>query len=264
MIKCKMIHAFPDKYKQLYSEMQDGSTIREWINSVERMSNSLIKDCPELMISIFKTRYNVPESWSIYFDGEYHFKKSKGKAEQNILEELRKIGCWNGSEWIVKDKDLGKLIYKEEINKFKGDMLEILSEIFFNCFSSDEGVGIKDYTPIELDSDFGVDAIGKNVNNHDCVVQVKYRKNVENVIKYEDIAKTFTSATLQLQISDVYFHNNTIYLFTTASGVTGSFEKIMEKKVVVINRGVISTKIDNNKTFWNFAHEQIEKSFTKP
>jgi hypothetical protein len=72
------------------------------------MSNRLIKDCPELMISIFKTRYNVPDSWSIYFDGEYHFKKSKGKAESNILEELRKIGCWNGSEWIVKDIDSGK------------------------------------------------------------------------------------------------------------------------------------------------------------
>lgn len=265
MLKCKMIHAFPDKYKQLYSEMKNGSTIRQWINSVEQMANSLIKDSPELMINIFRIRYNVSSDWNIYHDnGNYHFRKITKNPEQNIIDELKSIGLWNGSEWIVKHTNFGRLIYREDINKFKGDMLEVLSEIFFNCFGADEAIGIKEYSPIELNSDFGVDAIGKNVNNHNCVVQIKYRKNVNNLIEYSDISKTYTSALLQLNIPDVYLHDHTIYLFTTASGVTGSFEKVMKNKVVIINRSIISTKIDNNKTFWEFASKEIGSSLEIP
>ena len=45
-------------------------------------------------------------------------------------------------------------------NKFKGDMLEVFSEIFFYQFQSDEGLGITEYQPIEIGDDYGVDARG--------------------------------------------------------------------------------------------------------
>ena len=42
--------------------------------------------------------------------------------------------------------------------------------------------------------------------------------------------------------------------------MTGAFTKVMQKKVVIINKGVISTKIDNNTTFWNLAYNMIFKT----
>jgi len=51
-----------------------------------------------------------------------------------------------------------------------------------------------------------------------------------------------------------------VFLFTTAKGVTGAFEKVMKQKVRIINRSIISTKIDNNKTFWEFAFKEISES----
>lgn len=261
MIKCKMIHEYPDKYREIYLQASTGFTIREWINLVENKSLTLIKQLPELNITIFKARYKVSDDWNIYYnDNQYFLKKKSGKIEESMKQLLRSIGFYNGNEWISKELDFGKLIYSEDINKFKGDMLEVLSEIFFNAFKTDEAIGLKEYEPINLEDDFGIDATGVNVNNHKCVVQVKYRKNPDSLIEYSDIAKTYTSSLLQLNLSDIYYHDNTIFLFTTAKGVTGAFEKVMKQKVRVINRSIISTKIDNNKTFWKFAFKEISES----
>ncbi len=146
----------------------------------------------------------------------------------------------------------------DQQNKFKGDQLEVLAEIFFNAFKNDEGVGIKDYTPVQIGDDFGVDATGINVNGHKVAVQVKYRSNpVDDLISYADLARTYTSANLSLGNEDITRYDNTLYLFTTAAGVTGAATKVFGKKLVIINRNIISTKIDNNKNFWEQAYNLI-------
>ena len=145
-------------------------------------------------------------------------------------------------------------------NKFKGDMLEVFSEIFFKNFESDEGLGITSYQPIEINDDYGVDARGINVNGKQSAIQVKYRSNPEDRISYADIARTFTSAVLQLQMNDVIDNDRTVFLFTNAGGVTGAFDKVMQKKTVIITRDIISTKVDNNVTFWQNAYDMMYRT----
>lgn len=145
-------------------------------------------------------------------------------------------------------------------NKFKGDMLEVFSEIFFKQFESDESLGITEYQPIEINDDYGVDARGINVNGKQTAIQVKYRSNPEDRISYADIARTFTSAVLQLHMKDVIDNDRTVFLFTNAGGVTGAFDTVMQKKTVIITRGVIATKVDNNITFWKNAYDLIYRT----
>lgn len=143
---------------------------------------------------------------------------------------------------------------EDDKNKFRGDMLEILAEIFFTIFHADEGVGVKEYTPVSLEEDYGVDAIGVNVNGHRIAVQVKYRGNPVDLIPYADLTRTYTSAQIQFEID---MKDHTLYLFTTARGVSYACSKMLQKRLVVINRNILSTKIDNNKTFWGRASEMI-------
>lgn len=147
---------------------------------------------------------------------------------------------------------------QEEIrNKFRGDMLEVFAEIFFNIFNADEGVGIIDYEPVALAEDYGVDATGTNVNGHKVAVQVKYRGNPAELITYTDLAKTWASATAFLHLTDMFEHDKILYLFTSGKGANSVCQKVFGKKLVVINRGIISTKVDNNINFWRQAYTMV-------
>jgi hypothetical protein len=137
--------------------------------------------------------------------------------------------------------------------KLRGDMLEVLSEIFFNAFQNDEAVGIKEYAPVAIDEDYGVDAVGINPNGIKVAVQCKY-KNFEPVT-YTELAKTFTSGLLILKCD--LMQSNSIYVFTTAVAFSSAVDKNLGSKVVKIDRNVISRKIDNNRTFWQYAYDQI-------
>ena len=195
MLKCTMIHSFPQEYFDLYRMAENGFTFRQWNNEVLRIANS---------------------------------------RELNFDDDAK--------------------------NKFKGDMLEVFSEIFFKQFESDESLGITEYQPIEINDDYGVDARGINVNGKQSAIQVKYRSNPEDRISYADIARTFTSAVLQLHMKDVIDNDRTVFLFTNAGGVTGAFDTVMQKKTVIITRGVITTKVDNNITFWKNAYDLIYRT----
>lgn len=143
----------------------------------------------------------------------------------------------------------------DRLNSFKGDTLEVLAEIFFDIYASDPAVGIKDYSPVSLDEDYGVDGIGINVNGDRCAVQEKYRANPLELITYSDIAKTDSSGRrLHHLLLD---KNDTIFLFTTGQGITSACEKVFGKIIRVINRRIISGYIDNNQNFWERAEELI-------
>lgn len=137
--------------------------------------------------------------------------------------------------------------------KFRGDMLEVLSEIFFNEFESDEAVGLREYSPVVIEEDFGVDATGINPANTKVAIQCKY-KNFEPVT-YTELAKTFTSGLLVLKCD--LMERNSIYVFTTAVQFSSAIDKNLGSKVVKIDRDVISRKIDNNRTFWQNAYKRI-------
>ena len=161
-------------------------------------------------------------------------------------------------EWNNEVLRYAHTLFRDDIdaqNKFKGDMLEVFAEIFFAQFQADPEFGLSEYEPVEISDDFGVDAKAINVAGHHSVIQVKYRSNPEDVISYADIARTYTSALCQFHIDDVYKHNNTVFLFTNAGGVTGAFTTVMQRKTVILNRQFIASKVDNNESFWKEAYQ---------
>ena len=158
------------------------------------------------------------------------------------------------SEWINDVEILANTMPDtDSALKLRGDMFEVLSEIFFNAFQNDEAVGIKDYEPVAINEDYGVDAVGINPNGLRVAVQCKY-KNFEPVT-YTELAKTFTSGLLILKCD--LMQANSIYVFTTAVQFSSAVDKNLGSKVVKIDRNVISRKIDNNRTFWQYAFDEI-------
>ena len=164
------------------------------------------------------------------------------------------------NEWI-KDVEIlaNTMSDNDSALKLRGDMLEVLSEIFFTAFKNDEAVGIKDYEPVAINEDYGVDAVGINPNGLRVAVQCKY-KNFEPVT-YTELAKTFTSGLLILKCD--LMQANSIYVFTTAVQFSSAVDKNLGSKVRKIDRNVISRKIDNNRTFWQYAFDEIYSTLSR-
>jgi hypothetical protein len=145
-------------------------------------------------------------------------------------------------------------------NEFRGDMLEILAEIFFKNSSFDDRFGLSNYIVADSTSDYGVDATGYNVNGHKCAVQCKYRANPkpqgDDQIKYEDLTKTYFDGREN--------HNcdldkpHTVFLFTTANTYSCIIDANFKKKLVFIGRNQLSEIIHQNVNFWNICIKEIQ------
>ena len=191
MLRVSHIHGRPDVYHDLFQTFRTGTTIREFINTIEQLSTAL------------------------------------------------------------------KFSNDDEQQKFKGDSLEVLSELFFTFNSTSPRHGIRDYEPVSISDDFGVDAIGYNANGHKVAVQCKYKSNHQEPILYADVAKTFCSGLLDFEC-DVT-QDNTIFVFTTSNVMTGALSRL-EKKLVFLSRNMIGSEIDNNKSFWELCYLKVYNS----
>lgn len=216
------------------------------------LKTSLIFEQPKDYYDIFSHMLSLRENASIrQFVNKT---ESMSNAYCNSVEDLCKVMFFDSIE--------SKEAYiKDKVNKYKGDLLEILSEIFFTEYKSDPAVGIKEYTPVSITDDFGVDATGINVNGNKVAIQVKYRANVSDRIDYESVAKTFTSAVCQHGINPAY--DSIIYIFTTAQGCDFPPEKVLENKLVTLNRSIIANKVDGNITFWENAYKSVYEALDR-
>jgi len=190
------------------------------------------------MLKIKHVANHATEYYNLFLD--FH---ENGGTLKKFVERIEKL-----SEEI-------RFYNEDERNKFKGDSLEILAEIFFMNFASDEAVGLRDYAPVPLDEDYGVDATGINANGHRSVVQVKYRANPLEMITYEDIAKTAINGIYNFQLDKDQIHN--IFIFTTSNHLSVQCKTFFGERLVFINREIIRNKIDNNANFWDFAFKEI-------
>lgn len=141
--------------------------------------------------------------------------------------------------------------------KFKGDALEILAELFFTRFNCDPAFGLTDYKPTNPNDDFGVDATGINANGDLSVVQVKYRRNPANEIRYKDLAKTAIDGIYNFGLDGKRDYN--VFVFTTADDVQWQCKKRFGKHLVIINRALIKRTIDNNRNFWKLAFGAVQE-----
>lgn len=195
-------------------------------------------------------KYYIPCCY--LFEG---FKNRHGNATfDEFLKEVEQISK-KGIDDNLNGKEIHFRVPEDERFTFKGDMLEILAEIFFKAFANSPEVGITQYTPIPLPEDYGVDGKGMNAAGTSCAVQVKYRDNPMEKILYAEIAKTYTSGKIQLGLP--LDTDNCIYVFTSAWEITGACQTVFGKMLRVINREIISREIDNNISFWNTAFEEI-------
>lgn len=157
------------------------------------------------------------------------------------------------------EKWVSKIPDPEEQDILRGDMLEILAEIFFGAFANDPAVGLTGYTPVPLPEDYGMDGAGVNAAGTACAVQIKYRGDPTDLVTYAEIARTFTSAVLQKNMP-LYNGKDNIFIFTSAYDVTVACKTVLGDKIHILNRAVISNKIDNNVSFWKHAYEEIKKT----
>lgn len=146
----------------------------------------------------------------------------------------------------------------DKANIFRGDMLEVLAELFFKAFPNSPQVGLKDYTPVPLEEDFGVDGTGTNPTTTRCAVQVKYRGDPKDPVTYGELAKTYTSARVQLGLP--MEGPDCLYLFTTANEVTPACQGVFKKMLRVLNREIIGNEINNNASFWQMAYEEVSQT----
>lgn len=141
---------------------------------------------------------------------------------------------------------------------FKGDMLEILAEMFFKAFANDPRVGLKDYEPVPIEEDYGVDGRGTNASGKQCAVQVKYRVNPLDFPTYAEIARTYASGRIQLGLD--LQGDDCIFVFTTANAVSIACHAVFKKMIRVLDRRIIGTEINNNVSFWQLAYDEIEET----
>lgn len=150
---------------------------------------------------------------------------------------------------------------KDTANKFKGDMLEVFAEIFFGAYQNDPVVGIKDYKPVPLSEDYGVDATGINVVGNPVAIQCKFRSNPSEAIKYRDLTKTFFAGRdlhhLPLNYDDA------VIVLTTCNNLNKHVKRTMGSKVRLIGRSMISLRVDNNVSFWSEAEQRIIATIDK-
>jgi hypothetical protein len=179
----------------------------------------------------------------------------------NIFEDFLKRGTSNATleEYMKAVEIYAKTIKDDDARlTFKGDMLEILAEIFFKAFANDPRVGLRNYAPIPLDEDYGVDGQGCNANGKKCAVQVKYRANPLDLVTYAEIARTYASGVVQLGLD--LKGDNCIFVFTTANGVNFHCETVFKKMLRILNRPVIENEINNNASFWQLAFNEIRET----
>jgi len=188
---------------------------------------------------------------SSYPDAYLQLFQAPKDGQEDTLREFM-----NAVERMVGPKGL-KLRGQKDKYKFKGDALEILAELFFTRFNSDPAFGLTEYKPTNPNDDFGVDATGVNANGHLSVVQVKYRRNPANEIRYKDLAKTAIDGIYNFGVDGKQDYN--VFLFTTADNVQWQAKKRLGNHLVIINRAIIKRTIDNNRNFWKLCFAEVQE-----
>lgn len=177
---------------------------------------------------------------------------------RSINEFVRRVD--NLSIKYIKNKDEENQD-SDPANKFKGDMLEVFSEIFFGAFQNDTSVGVRNYTPVPLSEDYGVDATGINVVNNEVVIQCKFKSNPSDAVTYEDIAKTYTAG--RKRHHQILEADDTVILITTCNSVSKACKEVFGTQLRLVSKSIISQRVDNNLAFWEEAEQRVAATLEK-
>lgn len=153
-------------------------------------------------------------------------------------------------------KTFQKFSYPDQ-DKLKGDLFEIFAESFFILLSSDNRIGVYNYTPAPSASDYGVDGFGIGMDDKPCTIQVKYRSDSTTELTQDDIKQFAYQSIINYNV-DKDTKNNMI-VFTNARGLHWITDtRVFSGRIRSIGYSEISTLIDNNIVFWKNLKELIE------
>ena len=151
-------------------------------------------------------------------------------------------------------------------DKYKGDGLEFLVEIFLKSHAYDNRIGITDYEPTQSD-DNGVDGCGINLSGQKCVVQVKYRSNSAKLLTATEdrLSNIISDGMLKHGVNLTLDDQKAVkekkiaplhYVITTANGLHHYTDIEFFKGVVhCIGYNQLKVMLDNNHSFWNLCRK---------
>ena len=140
--------------------------------------------------------------------------------------------------------------------KFKGDIFEIFTEIFFKLYSSHNKIGVYDYQPVPDVLDNGVDGIGVGNDEKPIAIQAKYKSNVTAVLTSKDLKQFPYHAIVKYKVEPT----GNLILFTSGKGLHWHSEnEVFQGTIKTIGYQAISSFIDNNTVFWKNCLNLIRK-----
>lgn len=148
------------------------------------------------------------------------------------------------------------------LDRMKGDIFEIFTEIFMKLLGSHNTIGVYNYEPVSKEDDYGVDGIGKGIDYENLTVQIKYRSDPKTELTERDI-KQFTSQSWKRYGVDLNTKCN-LLLITTCKGINPiTASQVFFGQIREINRSHISKIVRNNASFWMNLTNVIEHTISE-
>lgn len=165
----------------------------------------------------------------------------------NLLKDVNKLSAF------CKNLERQSILFQDRYDseKYKGDGLELFSEVLIKLSPMDNRIGIGNYEPI-TSNDIGVDGKGIGLNGKPATVQVKYRSNHKQMLTAnEDHLSNFVMASLLHFNIDKEDKNNMLIVTTAGSLSPFVKEEMYVDKVRCLAYEDLRGLVDNNNLFWN-------------
>lgn len=178
---------------------------------------------------------------------------------KSISELIRKISIVT-TKVDCTDYEYGKPLQECE-NKFKGDLFEVFSILFFINFGGDRKFLIHgiDWAPRDQE---GWDFVATNNLGKPVTIQSKFVGNSSYIFEGDGRLETFFGNLIDGQEQNSKTTNK--ILFTSASKIGSRYERWnREGLLTVVDRRLIRKFTDNNLGFWLECTQLVEKVFRK-
>lgn len=143
-----------------------------------------------------------------------------------------------------------------EPETYRGNGLELFTELLLTMFSLDARFGISNYTIVQID-DVGVDGYGIGTNGKPATVQVKFRPSNYALSANIDHLSNFTSSSMiHYDVDPKDSHN--MLIITTAKGLHPHTDtEMFANKVRCIGYKQLQQIVDNNIPFWDAFRKEV-------
>jgi len=149
---------------------------------------------------------------------------------------------------------------RNDPDKFKGDMLELLVEYMMRTMSHDNRIGIYDYEPTPKNDDVGVDGKGKGENGFPATVQVKFRQGNWVLENNKDSLSNFLSSSVFDHGVRTEDDKNMLLITTGKRPWEDTLARMLKGKVRVLDRVALQEMLDGRTEWWKRFEAAIRNS----